>query len=219
MEPRPADTKKVLNAQKEMEDCLTSFNGRIPRLLLHACCAPCSSAVLERLTPYADITVFFYNPNITEPDEYRLRRDELRQFIDRFPHEHELRFLEGDQETDRWLSMVRGHENDPERGGRCRLCFTMRLFEAARIAKSGGYELFATTLTLSPLKNAAVINVIGDEIAREKGIPYLVSDFKKKDGYKRSIELSNEYGLYRQDYCGCIYSRMERDRRINSGHC
>ena len=181
--------------------------GRRPSLLLHACCAPCSSYVLEYLNEYFDITVFFYNPNITEQDEYEKRSREIERLIAELPHKNEIKLMYGEYAPDRFFEISQGLEDVPEGGERCFRCYRLRLSEAASAARDGKFDFFTTTLSISPHKNAQVLNAIGKELANEYGISYLFSDFKKKNGYKRSCELSAAYGLYRQNYCGCIYSR------------
>ena len=200
------------NYQKELDRVLDTISGSLasggapPKLLLHACCAPCSSYVLEYLSAYFEITVFFYNPNIYPPQEYEKRVAEERRLIAEMPFRNPVHFREGTYGPERFFEAVKGLENEPEGGARCRKCFELRLAEAARQAKAGGYDYFTTSLTISPLKNADVLNEIGEAAGREYGVAYLNSDFKKKDGYKRSIRLSEEYGLYRQNYCGCVFS-------------
>ena len=202
------------NYQKELERKLEAFarGKRVPRLLLHSCCAPCSSYVLEYLSKYFSITVFYYNPNITQEEEYKRRAEEQERLICEMPAEHAVSFLEGRYEPERFFDAVQGLETVPEGGARCAKCFELRLFEAARVCREGGYDFFTTTLTISPQKNAPLLNEVGERAAKAFGTTFLNSDFKKKNGYQRSIELSAEYGLYRQDYCGCIYSREERER-------
>lgn len=206
-----------VNYQLEMEREIARIQaaGRRPRLLLHSCCAPCSSAVLERLTPDFDITVFYYNPNIAPRDEFLRRADEQRRLIVEMSHAGAIDFLEGDYDDQSFYALAKGLEEVPEGGERCTRCFALRLGRAAQVAQAGGYDYFTTTLTISPLKDAGRLNAIGAQLAQQTGVAYLPSDFKKKNGYKRSCELSRQYGLYRQDYCGCIYSRMERDRRLS----
>lgn len=199
------------NYQKELEEKIAQI-GEPPSLLLHSCCAPCSSYVLEYLSQYFDITVFYYNPNITDEAEYRKRVAEVKRLISEMPVKNPVKFLEGKYDPERFLETVKGLEACPEGGARCAKCFRLRLTEAAEAAKAGGFDYFTTTLTISPLKNADLLNALGEEIGAAAGAPYLASDFKKKDGYKRSIELSKEYGLYRQDYCGCEFSRAQRER-------
>ena len=179
--------------------------GRRPRLLLHCCCAPCASYVLEYLAPHFDVTAFYCNPNITRAEEYYKRRDELVWLSAIYG----VKVKDEGYDGELFLSRTRGLEKEPERGRRCRICFFLRLGTTAREAAAGGYDYFATTLTLSPLKDAALINSVGDEMSEIFGVKYLRSDFKKKDGYKRSTELSKIYGLYRQNYCGCVYSERK----------
>ncbi len=199
--------------QKEMEAQIARACARgRKKLLLHSCCAPCSSHVLECLSPYFKITVFYYNPNIYPDEEYEKRAMEQEAFLERFPGT-DAAFLRGRFEKEKFCDMAKGLEGLPEGGERCFRCYRMRLGETARRAREMGMDFFATTLSISPLKNAQKLNEIGESLAGEHGIAYLVSDFKKKDGYKRSIELSKEYGLYRQDYCGCVFSRREREKR------
>ena len=184
--------------------------GRTPRLLLHSCCAPCSSYVLEYLSEYFSITVFYYNPNIYPPEEFGKRVEEQERLIRELPAKHPVSFLEGPYEPERFYEMAKGLEQIPEGGERCFRCSRLRLLETAQMARAGGFDYFTTTLSISPLKNAQKLNEIGARLAEEYGVPYLFSDFKKRNGYKRSTELSAEYGLYRQDYCGCVYSLRER---------
>lgn len=239
------------NYQKELDKITADIdkkkdngNADVPTLFLHSCCAPCSSYVLEYLRRYFRITVFYYNPNITEEPEYRKRVAEQKRLIaaynkeakraeqnsaaamqrmqetqdkdwvggqgDRIPYEIEV--TEGEYEPERFYEIARGLEQCPEGGERCFACYALRLRETAKRAQAGGYDYFTTTLTISPLKNAAKLNEIGERLAQEYGVAWLPSDFKKKNGYKRSVELSREYELYRQDYCGCVYSRMQREQ-------
>jgi len=179
----------------------------VPRLFLHSCCAPCSSYVIEYLSAYFRITVFYYNPNISPEMEYRHRAEEEKRLIHEMPAENEVLFKEGMYEPERYYEAVKGLEKEPEGGARCEQCFRLRLGETARFAAAGGYDYFTTTLSISPLKNASLLNDIGRELALKYHIPYLVSDFKKRGGYQRSIELSKVYGLYRQNFCGCIFSK------------
>lgn len=200
------------NYQKELNGTIEKLveAGRTPRLLLHSCCAPCSSYVLEYLSEYFSITVFYYNPNIFPAKEYEKRVKEQEALIERMPAKHRISFLEGPYEQERFYETAKGLELEPEGGERCFRCYHLRLLEAAQMARAGGFDYFTTTLSISPLKDAGKLNEIGEKLAREYGVAYLNSDFKKRDGYKRSIELSREYGLYRQDYCGCVYSLRER---------
>jgi len=210
-----------INYQIEMEREIARIlkDGRRPRLLLHSCCAPCSSAVLEQLTQIFDITVFFYNPNIAPEEEFIHRVEEQRRFIDELPHEGVIELIRGEYDDDAFYAMAKGLEEVPEGGERCTRCFRLRLSRTAQMAAERGFDYFTTTLSISPLKDAQRLNTIGIELAGQFGVPYLCSDFKKKNGYRRSCELSAQYGLYRQDYCGCIYSRMERDRRQQKNDC
>ena len=206
-----------INYQKELDKLLAALQKeqRVPSLFLHSCCAPCSSYVLEYLSEYFHITLFYYNPNISPEAEYQKRVQEQRRFIASLPARHPIRFQEGSYIPQTFYEAVKGLEHLPEGGERCFLCYELRLREAARIAKQSNFDYFTTTLTISPLKNAAKLNELGQKIGSEYGISYLPSDFKKRNGYKRSIELSGEYGLYRQNYCGCVFSR--RDGEFTEG--
>ncbi len=197
-----AETEAVIAAHRAA--------GETPTLLLHSCCAPCSSYVLEYLSQFFVITVLYYNPNIYPDEEYAHRVKEQQEFIRRFPAKHPISFVEGDFDKDAFYAMAKGLEKVPEGGERCFGCYELRLREAARQAKARGLDYFCTTLSISPLKNAQKLGEIGQRLANEYGVRYLVSDFKKKNGYKRSVELSREYGMYRQDYCGCVFSMRER---------
>lgn len=206
------------NYQRELDRILESMPGEPQRLFLHSCCAPCSSYVLEYLCRYFQITVFYYNPNISFTEEYRHRLAEQKRLIACYNQEkrgYPIRVVEGEYAPDRFFAMARGLEECPEGGERCEGCFRLRLGETARQALAAGADYFTTTLTISPLKNAPLLNQIGEELAVEYGVPWLPSDFKKKNGYKRSVELSARYGLYRQDYCGCVFSRQEREKEKN----
>jgi len=202
-----------MNYQKELDKLLIRLKKeeRVPTLLLHCCCAPCSSYVLEYLSEYFQITVFFYNPNIDPESEYTKRILELQRLISSMNLKHPVSFIAGQYDSDRFYEMARGLEHVKEGGERCFKCYELRLREAAEIAKEGGFEYFTTTLSISPHKNAQKLNEIGKRLAEEYGVEYLLSDFKKKNGYKRSIELSEEYGLYRQNYCGCVFSKANKD--------
>ena len=201
-----------INYQKELDKVIEVLQrqGRVPRLLLHSCCAPCSSYVLEYLSRYFEITVFYYNPNIYPPEEFGKRVEEQKRLIAQLPAEHPISFLDGPYEPERFYEMAKGLEQVPEGGARCFKCYRLRLTETAAMARAGKYAYFTPTLSISPLKNAEKLNEIGGQLAKDYGVDYLYSDFKKRNGYKRSTELSREYGLYRQDYCGCVFSMRER---------
>ena len=203
------------NYQKELDRLIENIKKeeKVPRLFLHSCCAPCSSYVLEYLSEYFEITVFFYNPNISPEEEYRKRVRELRRMTEEMNFRHPVHVLEGAYRPEEFYQMARGLEEVPEGGERCFRCYRLRLREAAKLAKEGGYDYFTTTLSISPLKNAPKLNEIGEELGEIYGVSHLPSDFKKRDGYKRSVQLSAEYGLYRQDYCGCVFSKREQERR------
>ena len=202
-----------VNYQKELERILKELEteGRVPTLLIHSCCAPCSSYVLEYLSQYFKITVFYYNPNIYPESEYTKRILEQQKLIRDRNLKYPVSFLAGRYEKEKFYAMAEGMEDLREGGARCMKCYELRLSETARHAAAGGFDYFTTTLSISPMKNAQKLNEIGARLGREYGVEYLVSDFKKKNGYKRSIELSKEYGLYRQDYCGCEFSLRERE--------
>lgn len=201
----------MTNYQKLLDKKLSELRerGEVPSLLLHCCCAPCSSYVLEYLTEYFRITAFYFNPNITEEAEYRKRAAELKRLLSEMKAVHPIEFREGVYAPSRFFAIAKGLEDAPEGGERCFRCYRLRLAEAADTAKAGGYDFFTTTLSISPLKNAEKLNLIGAEESKRVGVPYLFSDFKKREGYKRSIVLSAQYGLYRQNYCGCVYSRKK----------
>lgn len=194
------------NYQKELEEILFLLEGR-PRVLLHSCCGPCSSYVLKYLEPYFAVTVLYYNPSIYPEEEYLHRkREQQRLILEMNVAGSDIRFLEADYRHESFLELVKGHESDPEGGERCHICYEQRLRAAAKEAAKGGYDWFCSTLSVSPYKNAPLLNEIGSALGAEYGVPYLPSDFKKKEGYKRSIELAKEYELYRQCYCGCEFS-------------
>lgn len=203
------------NYQLMLEETIREITeaNRVPRLLLHSCCAPCSSYCLEYLSDYFEITVFYYNPNIYPDEEYFHRAREQQAFIERFPAKHPISFVEGDFDKERFFQSVKGLENEPERGARCNVCYELRLGEAAQMAREMNMDYFTTTLSISPMKDAALLNEFGSKLEAEYGVKYLHSDFKKKNGYKRSCELSQEYGMYRQDYCGCVFSYNESKAR------
>ena len=204
------------NYQKELEKLIEKQQreGGKPSLLLHSCCAPCSSYVLEYLAPYFNICDFYFNPNISPKQEYEDRKEELVRLINEMGLSTQVTFLEGTYQPEDFFAMAKGLEDLPEGGERCFKCYEMRLRESAKIAKEQGAEYFATTLTISPLKNAQKLNEIGEKLAEEYGVKYLPSDFKKKNGYKRSVELSAQYELYRQNYCGCVFSKMQAEKEI-----
>lgn len=183
---------------------------KIPNLLLHTCCAPCSSHVIDTLTKYFNITVLYYNPNIEPLEEYNKRKEEQVRFIQEYKTKNKLKIMDCDYGNDIFHEKVKGLEEEPEGGIRCTNCFLQRLDKTAQLAKRGNFDYFATTLTVSPLKNSTKINEIGETLSKQYDIKYLYSDFKKKEGYKHSIELAKEYNLYRQDYCGCIYSKRKK---------
>lgn len=203
------------NYQRELEQKLIAFQKTetVPTLLLHSCCAPCSSYVLEYLSNYFKITVFYYNPNITDREEYKTRVAEQKRLIEEIEGKHPILFMEGSYQPESFFAVSKGLEKEPEGGARCKECFWLRLEESARVCKEQGFDYFTTTLTISPLKNAPLLNTLGEQLAEAYGVSFLNSDFKKKNGYKRSTELSTEHGLYRQDYCGCIYSKLEREQQ------
>ena len=213
--------------EKEIEQIEKS--GTVPKLLLHSCCAPCSSYVMEYLREHFAITVFYYNPNITAGEEYRYRLAEEKRLIEAYNRQvdeqnfegmhsteraRRIEILEAPYDPERYLSLVKGYEDCPEGGDRCSVCFRMRLRETAQLAARWNMEYVTTTLTISPLKNAELLNQIGEEEAKLAGVKWLPSDFKKRGGYQRSIELSREYDLYRQNYCGCVFSRR-RDLKLS----
>lgn len=201
------------NYQKELDKLIekNKKEGITPSLLLHACCAPCSSYCLEYLAEYFKITVFYYNPNIYPESEYAHRVAEEKRLIASLPVKNKIDFIEGRFDPSEFYDAVKGLETAKEGGERCFTCYELRLRETARLAKERDFDYFTTTLTISPLKNAAKLNEIGEALAEEYGVLHLPSDFKKKEGYKRSIELSRQYSLYRQNYCGCVFSRRERE--------
>ena len=211
MPPKP-------NYAREMDRVLQSLGGSRPRLLLHACCGPRSSAVLEQLCQYFDITILYYNPNIWPAAEYRRREEELERFV-AAAHPLGVTVVEDRYDPEEFYAAARGLEAEPERGARCTACYRLRMRRAAAYAAANGFDWFATTLSISPHKDAERINQIGQELAAEYGVPHLPSDFKKKNGYLRSLQLSAEYGLYRQDYCGCVYShaQSEAERQAKAG--
>lgn len=196
-----------INYAQVLEDIISNLDYR-PKLLLHSCCGPCSSYVITYLQDYFDITILYYNPNIEPKEEYEKRKQEQIRLIKELNNNIKLLDIDYDNET--YRSYVKGYEKEKEGGLRCHLCYELRLDKTALVAKDNNYDYFGTTLTVSPYKNAQVLNKIGEKLQEKYNIKYLYSDFKKKDGYKKSIELSKKYNLYRQDYCGCLFSK-ERD--------
>ncbi len=194
------------NYAKLLEDIINNL-GYKPKLLLHSCCAPCSSYVIDYLHDYFNITIFYYNPNIYPQEEYEKRKEEQIRFIKNYS---DVSFMDCDYDNDLYNDIVSGLEDEPERGKRCTKCFELRLGKTADMAKENNFDYFCSTLTVSPYKNSKLINEIGNDLSLKYGIKWLYSDFKKNDGYKKSIMFSREYNLYRQDYCGCIYSKRDR---------
>lgn len=194
-----------VNYQKVLDETLKNINGQT--LLLHSCCAPCSSYVLEYLSNYFKITVFYYNPNISPKEEYEKRKEEQKQLISKLDSKYKISFIEGDYDNNKYEELIEGLKEEKEGGTRCFKCYNLRLEKTAKLAKFKNFDYFGTTLTVSPYKNSKKLNEIGKMLQSKYNIKYLFSDFKKKNGYKRSIELSKEYNLYRQNYCGCIYSK------------
>lgn len=198
-----------INYQKETDKIIEDIKnkGTAPRLLLHSCCAPCSSYTLEYLSEFFSITVFYFNPNISPEEEFEKRFNEQKRLIEAFPAKNRISLIKGEYNPEEFFEIAKGLENAKEGYERCFKCYRLRLEETAKKAKKMGFDFFCTTLSISPLKNSQKINEIGFETAKKYGINWLPSDFKKREGFKRSIELSREYDLYRQDFCGCIYSK------------
>lgn len=205
------------NYAKELNTLIETFTHeeKRPTLLLHACCAPCSSAVLEKLTAHFKITVLFYNPNIYPEAEYQKREAELKRLISEMPCTKEVALVDLPYVPEEFFTAVRGLEHIPEGGERCFACYKLRMEAAAKYAAGHHFDFFTTTLSISPLKNAQKLNEIGESLAKEYGVPHLPSDFKKQEGYKRSIQLSADYNLYRQDFCGCVFSKKEREAKAH----
>lgn len=199
-----------INYQKKLDEIIASLGDRRPTLLLHSCCAPCSSYCLEYLSRYFDITVLYYDPNISPEAEFRKRAEEEARFTREFPPAAGVRLVIDRYDPERFYAAVRGLEDLPEGGERCFVCYRLRLERTAEYAAQHGFDMFCTTLSISPLKNCEKLNEIGEELGAVYGVKYLPSDFKKRGGYKRSIELSHEYGLYRQNWCGCVFSKRDR---------
>ena len=200
-----------INYQKELDSIIENLvkDNKTPTLLLHSCCAPCSSYVLEYLSKHFKISIFFYNPNIYPLEEYSRRVTEQKGLITALKVKNQINFIEGRYDTENFYNLSKGLEEEREGGERCFKCYELRLKEAAVIAKEQDYDYFTTTLSVSPHKNSQILNQIGKKLSEEYDVKYLYSDFKKKEGYKRSIELSSQFNLYRQDYCGCIFSKRE----------
>ena len=204
-----------MNFQKELEKTIseTVKNKDIPTLLIHSCCAPCSSYPLEYLSEFFKITVLYYNPNIFPKEEYIYRINEQKRLIASMTFTNPVNFISTEYTPDDFHKEIKGLEKEPEGGRRCEVCFRIRLEKTARLAKEMSFDYYVTTLSISPLKNSKLLNKIGLELEEKYGVKYLLSDFKKKNGYKRSVELSKLYELYRQDYCGCVYSKIEREEK------
>lgn len=199
------------NYSKELENIIKKISGNKPKLLIHSCCAPCSSYVLEYLSQHFDITLLYYNPNISPKSEFEYRVSELKRLVYEMPFDKEINIEIPEYNDREFYDEVKGMEDIPEGGERCFKCYEIRLRKAIEYAKENGFEYFTTTLSISPYKNAEKLNEIGERLAEEYGgVKWLPSDFKKKNGYKRSIELSRKYNLYRQDYCGCVYSKADK---------
>lgn len=200
-----------INYQKQLDKIIDEIqkNNETPTLLLHSCCAPCSSYVLEYLSQYFKITIFYYNPNISPKEEYKKRVEEQKRLISQLPTKNPVSFIEGEYIPQDFYNMAKGMEDLKEGGERCFKCYRLRLEKTAKLAKEQGFDYFTTTLSISPYKNAPKLNEIADELSEIYSVKNLPADFKKKEGYKRSIQLSSEYNLYRQNYCGCVYSKRD----------
>lgn len=198
-----------INYQKKLDDIINDLknNNKKPKLLVHSCCAPCSSYVLDYLNEFFNISVLYYNPNISPKEEYDYRKNEQKRFISEKKWINPINFIDCDYENDVFEKAVENLKNEPEGGARCEVCFKLRLEKTAQLAKSLNFDYFVTTLSISPLKNADLLNKIGNSLSEKYGVTYLPSDFKKREGYKKSIAFSKEYNLYRQNYCGCLYSK------------
>lgn len=209
-----------MNYQKCLDETINrnQLNNRIPKLLLHSCCAPCSSYCIEYLSQYFEITVLYYNPNIFPENEYKYRMLEQKRFIDEFPSKYPVKFIETPYTPEDFYTIAKGYEKVAEGGERCTRCYRLRLEYTAKLAKTLQMDYFTTTLSISPLKNAEKLNSIGVELGKEYGVEYLLSDFKKRNGYKRSVEMSKEYEMYRQNFCGCVYSMEEMKAKENKNN-
>lgn len=205
-----------INYQKQLDDVIKNIpEGTAPKLFLHSCCAPCSSYVLEYLSQYFEITLFYYNPNIFPEEEYHKRVDELKRLVSQMQFKNKVSVIEGRYQPEEFFEIAKGFEQLEEGGERCYRCYRLRLEETAKLAAQGGYDYFTTTLSISPYKNAAKLNEISQQLGEIYSVKALPADFKKREGYKRSIKLSEIYGLYRQDYCGCVFSKAVRDKLNN----
>ncbi len=202
-----------INYQKRLDKLIAGFGGEIPTLLLHSCCAPCSSYCIEYLSQYFRITLLYYNPNISPAEEFTKRSEELKRLVSEMSLPNPVSVVIDDYDPNEFLSKVKGLENVPEGGERCFECYRLRLERAARYAANGGFDYFCSTLSISPRKNCEKLNEIGDELSEIYSVKHLPNDFKKRNGFKRSVELSEQYGLYRQSYCGCVFSKAENQTR------
>ncbi len=207
---------KTKNFDQILDDEIKENIGKHKKLLLHACCAPCSSYVLEYLSKVFDITIYYYNPNIDDIEEFNKRVEEVKKIISEAPFAKDVKLVIGPYEREKYLDSIKGFEEEKEGGIRCKKCYYMRLEKACIYAKENNFDFFTTTLSISPYKDAKALNRIGEVLSNKYHIDYLYSDFKKKNGYKRSIELSHIYKLYRQDYCGCNHSKIERENYVKS---
>ena len=205
-----------MNYQVVLDNTIKELDGRRPKLLLHVCCGPCSSYVMEYLNKYFDITIYYYNPNIDTLEEFNKRTGEVQRLVKEAEFAKGVKVLVAPYEKELFEELSKGLEKEKEGGPRCKKCYHLRLKKTCLYAKENNFDYFTTTLSISPYKDAEALNNIGRHLEEEYGVKYLYSDFKKRNGYKRSIELSKEYNLYRQDYCGCIYSKMERDEYVKS---
>ncbi len=201
------------NFQKQLDSIIAKLGDKTPKLLLHSCCAPCSSYCIEYLSQYFDITILYYNPNISPEEEFLTRAGEQQRLVSEMSLKNPVRVVVDSYDPTEFYSAVKGYEHIPEGGERCFICYRLRLERAAKYANGHGFDYFCSTLSISPLKNAAKLNEIGSELSEIYNVTHLPSDFKKRDGYKRSIQLSHEYNLYRQNYCGCVFSKKEAEQR------
>lgn len=208
--------KKMENYQIKLDKLISGLDGEVPRLLLHSCCAPCSSYCIEYLSRYFSITILYYNPNISPEEEFIKRAEEQKKLVAQLPVENPVTVVIDSYHPEEFYSAVKGMEDLPEGGERCFVCYRLRLQRAAEYAAQNGFDYFCSTLSISPLKNAAKLNEIGETLSEIYPVKHLPSDFKKRNGYKRSIQLSHEYGLYRQNYCGCVFSKREAQQRENA---